>query len=519
LAAEKEELRWDKHTGIVRCGYRTKPPIKAKEAQISYSENTKMIAFVTFANLTTVFPIPAIIATLVPTKFDYLTVGMSWSEAVIALNAKRQEYTDEQFRRLLQLHGLMNIQPLKIHRGPIVIPKPELKGIDAAEIKGKDWLNKEVVTLRNQIRSFLERSLHASLLHHDYTATPLIGNNNGNDKTNNNAVTLSVHLNKVSAFYRFAVYFAGCVVPALILNEKNNTAAIKNLIAQSQPHYYRRKLAPSHISYLNAEVEKYYAVLGEFRITGNSAVPTEVLQAIQDFAGPSIQTQNQLGLEPVWHEYLWLKTISLYIPDTTAANKKHRNVGSLFNAHTDAVVYQTNQTMASFMRAIIITVDKCSELIRPDFAEYITTRVFSAKQTEKFGFMDQIKNMSKDEQRLNQTLKKYKLGMWDKGTGKGIQAYDQSRYEFDAQKAQYYEENQIAESEVNEDDLAADAGPIDNIFDPAAASAAARQPNKNGLGPEPSQEVPDDEGVQEDDWALLGEDYDDGDPFGDERED
>jgi hypothetical protein len=59
----------------------------------------------------------------------------------------------------------------------------------------------------------------------------------------------------------------------------------------------------------------------------------------------------------------------------------------------------------------------------------IARNVRRAKQVEKKGITDYLGNISKDERKVENMLKQYKLGRWNLGIQKGIFAYDKTTYD------------------------------------------------------------------------------------------
>ena len=61
--------------------------------------------------------------------------------------------------------------------------------------------------------------------------------------------------------------------------------------------------------------------------------------------------------------------------------------------------------------------------------EEIIKKVTRSKQREKKSIIDYLGNMSKEERKVEELFKMYKLGRWNVGNQKGLISYDKETYE------------------------------------------------------------------------------------------
>ena len=128
----------------------------------------------------------------------------------------------------------------------------------------------------------------------------------------------------------------------------------------------------------------------------------------------------------------------------------------------------------------------------------IMDRVFKLKETEKYTFTDRLQNLTEEERAVDSILKVNKLGVWSKGLMKGIKEYDPENY--DQEKAMT---EKIAEIEktVRRNANVTDRN-ADMFFEDALAEI------------DTDELVNDEENIM----GTLDDDYDNGDPYGDERD-
>jgi len=136
-----------------------------------------------------------------------------------------------------------------------------------------------------------------------------------------------------------------------------------------------------------------------------------------------------------------------------------------------------------------------------DFSyENITERVNRSKNKEKKTFTDYLKNMTIDQRKVEQDFKTYKLGRWNVGEQKGVFVYDQGHYDMEREQLIA----QLSETRVS-------GGEYD-VVDQAVMDIY----ELDKLDERRAEEEGDMEAF---DIGGLGEDYTDGDYYGEDDRD
>jgi hypothetical protein len=125
--------------------------------------------------------------------------------------------------------------------------------------------------------------------------------------------------------------------------------------------------------------------------------------------------------------------------------------------------------------------------------------IFKLKEAEKYTFTDRLRDLDDEQREVENVLKMYKLGMWSTGLSKGIKEYDPENYEHEKKVSERIAEIQKGLRRTG----AIDENNMDLDLEDA-------------LGDMETQDF-----IDEDELNMgdIGEDYEDGDPYGDERDD
>jgi hypothetical protein len=107
--------------------------------------------------------------------------------------------------------------------------------------------------------------------------------------------------------------------------------------------------------------------------------------------------------------------------------------------------------------------------------------------------------MTEEMREVDMIKRANKIGVWERGVSKGLKQYDPETYEHDKEVAQKIAEMQ---SELRRNGGNVTDQNMDIMMEDALDEMAAEEMDRAEM-----------------DFANLGEDYDDGDPFGDERND
>jgi len=142
--------------------------------------------------------------------------------------------------------------------------------------------------------------------------------------------------------------------------------------------------------------------------------------------------------------------------------------------------------MMQSKKSIDISYDKVDDII------------FKLKEAEKYTFTDRLRDLDDQEREVEKVLKIYKLGVWSTGLSKGIKEYDPENYEHEKEVSRRIAEIQNGlrrTGAVDENNMAIDL--------------------EDALEDLEAQEFINRDEIQ---MGDIGEDYEDGDPYGDERE-
>jgi hypothetical protein len=121
--------------------------------------------------------------------------------------------------------------------------------------------------------------------------------------------------------------------------------------------------------------------------------------------------------------------------------------------------------------------------------------IFKLKEAEKYTFTDKLRDMDDEQREVENVLKIYKLGSWSLGLSKGIKEYDPENYEHEKEVSRRIAEIQNGLRRTGAIDEATELDLEDALEDMAA------------------QDFIDADELR---MADIGEDYDDGDPYGEE---
>ena len=160
-------------------------------------------------------------------------------------------------------------------------------------------------------------------------------------------------------------------------------------------------------------------------------------------------------------------------------------------------VVKLQESVAKLLVAYITMMMNSKDTIDMSY-DTIMDRVFKLKETEKYTFTDRLQNLTEEERAVDSILKVNKLGVWSKGLMKGIKEYDPENY--DQEKAMT---EKIAEIEktVRRNANVTDRN-ADMFFEDALAEI------------DTDELVNDEENIM----GTLDDDYDNGDPYGYERD-
>jgi hypothetical protein len=313
------------------------------------------------------------------------------------------------------------------------------------------------------------------------------------------------------------------VFPTMILNKKE---------ASFTSHSYW-KFAQSHNMELKTDVEGYLEPLEKF--FNNVAINNVALEIQNITRGilllsevTPVTTSTKIGEQELYnvfdkrtstllYEYYIMQIFTEYINLTTDPTMVSQMLKAPTKENTslyssDFLVEQQLQMAASEDIYLEGNVTKLQEDTARLLVTYLTIMmkskktidlsydkiddlIFKLKEAEKYTFTDKLRDMDDEQREVENVLKIYKLGSWSLGLSKGIKEYDPENYEHEKEVSRRIAEIQNGLRRTGAIDEATELDLEDALEDMAA------------------QDFIDADELR---MADIGEDYDDGDPYGEE---
>ena len=373
---------------------------------------------------------------------------------------------------------------------------------DTSEMKNmKNTLRDESDKLINDITSFMSRYINSSkqnkiiknffsnLKFENWEFNKTIkntlnnANNISNDKLNNYAKYMS---NLVDLF--------GCVLPVSIINSNTITTI---------PHKYW-KLSQSHRDSIVELTSKFYFKLTNFYMIENLNMmlksiskQTEEIQHLAKLTpistnivnnGTSYKKSFDEDIIAMLYEFYVLYIFKIYIMSTKLNT-------SYMNGNNEYIEISENDNSKIITELFVVYIEMMTNLKRLVNISYesVNDEVFSNRELEKYLFTDRLKQMTQEERDIDTMNKKMGIGMYALGETKALRFYDQDQFEEDKKRN---EKMAILERKMKGNNTSVDNVDLDDA--------------------EYEDHVNDEE---DEEFNLnMSEEYDDGDPYGDERD-
>jgi len=535
----------------------------------NYSEETIYRAFIDLCKFQSSVPIDEELATICIDKPDYLSKNDTLQEKIAKLKRDGRNYNKETLLRLFQIVSRNNIIRISLSNNPpsysdnlrrylLKIDNEDDNTVnrgfrqkmevlldtydialqeDTEEMRAmKNYLSHSNDMMRKDIVEFIKKKAKVgtgelkriALFMKDLTVwdSDLKPRNQGAKISDDSMYN---YIN----FYKTFITLLSTVLPTMIINEQQQT--------MDAPAYWG--VSQKHAIDLKNIVEGYYEPLKKFY--GNKTIVNIlyeiqskcrnlVLLANETPALTNIQIGKPRGDEPALEthsvfdkrtatllfEYYTLQIFIEYINLTKDPKMLSRMLitpendsDTIYSA--DFLIEQQLRFSESEQQFIEGDVAKLQETVARLLVGYITMmmnskdtidmsydtimdRVFKLKESEKYTFTDRLKSMTEEERAVDTILKVNKLGAWSKGLMKGIKEYDPENYDQEKEMTE-----KIAEIEKG---IRRNANVTDRNADMFFEDALA--------------EMDTDDFVNGDEVLMgdINEDNQDGDPFGDERE-
>ena len=520
------------------------------------SEETVYKAFIMFCKFQSAIPLTEELASICVDKPDYLTKMDTIQEKIAKLKRDGRNYTTEQFIRLFQLvsrNNIINIslgQPTSncVNTLSLVLQKlddendenvpraltQKLETLietydvmideDTRDMRHmKDYLQLSITKMRQELIDFLK--LKAKLNAVDLNnITKFIKNisiwrfDEPEDKVDDTKIS-DDGLYNYTMFMKTYIHMFSIVFPSMIINQQ---------MQEIKVHKYWG-LSGSHTDDITDMISNYYRPIEKFY--GNTTIKNVLTKMTTQSRGiyllsqtTPILTNIKLGDKEMYnvfdkrvttllYEYYLLSIFVDYVsltknpsiitrmlvdpdrgePETYSADfliEQQMRFSEDEQAYIEGDVLKLSQEVAKLLVSYLQIMMRAKQTINVSHKD-IEDVAFKLKEAEKYDFTDKLKAMTDDERSVDNLLKKNKLGaLYNLGTG--IRDYDPDHYEHDKQTAEnvHYLMNKSRKRNLGED--------IDDALDEQGADRDIDL-----------------------DLAMdmnMSDDYNDGDPFGDEQE-
>ena len=498
-----------------------------------FNEEIIYRAFITYCKFNTLGGLSQELLDICIEKPNYAGKGRSIQEQIFQLKKMGREYTIDDFLRLYKVVSKNNIIQININRQSSPISKL-IEYIDILRSK-KDLrtLSRKII---DEYSLLLEANNYFQLYENDTVEMKNIKNSLEleNDRmssiivsflsSNSNAVskkTLNIikdfvgklrftkwefnmtsrnNANNISndKLYNYIKYISNFIelfantLPEMIMNKQNYKII---------PHKYW-KLSVRHNMMITEFVEKYYSPFnkfyGNYQLSGLLSYVRKYCKFIVELSKITPSMTNIVKdvvlkhtideeISSLFYEYYLLCVLMLYIElsenelvyidkngdeeiSDILTNKK--NVSDLFIVYFNFMIDSKNKVNISY--------------------ESVADNIFKNREFEKNLVTDRLANMTQEQRDVDTTLKGLKLGMYSIGQSKALRFYDEDQFEEDKKLNEAIAKLEKKNKKAITDDVDLD----DEQYEINVEADEAEELRMN-----------------------ADEDYDNGDPFGDERDD
>lgn len=524
-----------------------------------FSEETIYHAFIVLCKFQSTIPLGEELAAICVDKPDYLKKLDSIQEKIAQLKRDGRNYTKEQFLRLFQIVSRNNIIRMSLNTDNIScttrlrelltrfdeennenVPKVLVQRLDRIMDNAdvlleedtkdmrlfKDYLATTNDRMRKDVISFLKSKAKLTGIElkniTKFLTDLTIWNFDTNPRNTDIKISDDALYNYTNFFKNFIELFS-VVFPTMIINQQLHTI--------DPPKYWG--LSRDHVHDVMEMVSGFYKPLEKFY--GNDIIKN-VLRAIQTKTRPlhllskhtPIFSNIKIGEKELHgifekrtvtllYEYYFLSLLNEYVVLTQDPSLISRMLvvptskdPELFSGDflveqqmrftedeqefMEGDVVKLKQEVAKLMSSYLTIMMRSKKTINVSYDD-VEDRVFKLKEAEKYTFTDRLRDMTEEERAVDTILKHHKLGaLYSIGLSKGIKEYDPENFDHDKKVAEKVAEIQNRLKRQRRD---AD-GELDDAL----------------------EELETDRGIELDlaNDANETEDYNDGDPWGDEYE-
>lgn len=525
-----------------------------------FSEETIYRAFIILCKFQSSIPLSEELATVCVDKPDYLKKMDTIQEKIAKLKRDGRNYTKEQFLRLFQIVSRNNIIKISLGQKNLTcvdnlkrvlitideeddenVPKALTQKLetlietydvmieeDTREMRQlKDYLQTSIDKMRKELLEFikLKAKINAAELKNITKFIETISTWSFDENSRNIDIKISDDglYNYINFMKNYIELFV-VVFPSMIINQKVQSI--------EPPKYWG--LSRDHANDVRDMVSDYYRPIEKFY--GDITVRNVLNEIMTKSRGIYLLSENtpiltniKIGDKEVYnvfdkrvttllYEYYFLSVLIDYMYLTKDPSMVTRMLvnpdkgeSDLFSADflieqqlrftedeqefIEGDVMKLNQEVAKLIVSYLQIMMRAKKTINVSYKD-VEDKVFKLKEAEKYDFTDKLKDMSDEARAVDTILKHYKLGpLYSLGMSKGIKEYDPEHFEYDKKIAENVSKIQ---NKLRKRGSAGDDMDLDDAIEQMETDRDIDMDIAMDMNPT--------------------DDYDDGDPWGDEGE-
>ena len=527
-----------------------------------FDEETIYRAFIDLCKFQSSIPLTQDLLAICQEKPDYLSKVDTIEEKIAKLKRNERKYTKEQFLRLFQIVSRYNIINISLSYAnqsiseslrqvimklddvnddyvPGALKQNLSRLLDTYDLsiqedtedmtKFKNYLAKSNESMRKELLDFIKRKAkiegskmkNITKCMNNLTVWDFDSNQRNPDiKISDDGMYNYIH------FFKNYISLFAVVFPVMILNKQ---------MCQFNSHDYW-KFTQRHNMELKDTVESFYSPLTKF--FGDVSIDNVVTEIQKKCNGILLLSENTPALSNIkigdkethsvfdkrtatlLHEYYILQIFSEYISLTkdpamvTKILSKPSGESNIYSSellveqqlrfseiaeplYIEGDVGKLQENIGKLLATFVLMMNNSKSLINKSY-EKIEDTIFKLKEAEKYTFTDRLRDMTEEMRAVDMMKKANKIGVWERGVSKGLKQYDPETYEHDKAVAARISEMQSALRQNN------------NVTDM----------NIDLFMEDAIEEMETQAFIDADELNIrnVGENFEDGDPYGDEMD-
>ena len=462
------------------------------EINNDFSEDTIYQTFIILCKYQSAVPLTEDIQAICVDKPDYLNKMESLKEKIAKLKRDGRNYTKQQFLRLFQIVSRKNIINISLNKDTpncidylhklldkfdelndediptnltqklqILVSQDKLMDTDTKEMRQvKDYLQTTNDSMRRSLIDFikLKSKINASELRNITKFINELGSWNDNKRNDDIKITDDNLYNYVS-FMKNHIQLFTVVFPSIIIHK--NIQFIQNI---EPPVYW--ELSGSHIVDVCNMIREYYKPLEQFYgdesivkalreiiIKSRSVYLLSLVTPVNTnikIDDKELYTSFDKRITMLLYEFYMLSIMNDYIMLTKNAHMVsrvlHKDDGMYSNdflldrqlqfseseqEFIEGDLMKLNHGISKLLTVYLTIMMKAKKTINVSYDD-IQDKVFKSKEAEKYDFTDKLRDMTDEERVVDTMLKHHKLGpLYSLGLAKGVKEYDPEHFEHD----------------------------------------------------------------------------------------